>query len=242
MTKADKPKIEELAEGQAFWNTYRELRLAKGINVDQVFVEWAEEQAQRLTSPGAREDFVELCKDGCTPQVLAAIVALLRHSPRLETFWQMMVGPLENRRKTVQALEKAAATLEEVFGDLIATEDEEQRATFTKIGRIPFSRMVSELRFYVRFINLAESLRKDTESHSLREVSKYLLASYVKRTTGRFHDRNVSGLTGEVISSVGYDEIAQRMWRSRNYMRLDKHFSWMTDFLAAMSVVITHPA
>ncbi len=154
----------------------------------------------------------------------------------------MMVGPPENRRKTVRALEKAAATLEEVFGDLIVTEDEEQRATFTKIGRIPFSRMVSELRFYVRFINLAESLRKDTESHSLREVSKYLLASYVKRTTGRFHDRNVSGLVGEVIGSVGYDETAQRMWRSRNYMRLDKHFSWMTDFLAAMSVVITHAA
>ena len=242
MTKADKPGIEELAAELTFWNTYRESRQAAGINVEQAFAAWAEEQEQRLTSPGAREDFAELRKDGCLPLVLAAMVALLRHSPRLETVWEMMVGSAENRRKATRGLEKAAATLEEAFGALIAIEDEAQRAAFANIGRIPFSRMLSELHFYIRFINLAESLRKDTGSHSLGEVSKYLLSSYVKRMTGRFRDRNVSGLLGEVTGPVDYNEVAQRMWRNRNYKRLEKHFSWMTDFLVAMSVVIAHPA
>jgi hypothetical protein len=56
--------------------------------------------------------------------------------------------------------------------------------------------------------------------------------------TGRFHDRNVSGLIAEVTGSTDYIEVAQRMWRGRNYKRIDKHFSWMTRFLVAMSVVI----
>ena len=108
------------------------------------------------------------------------------------------------------------------------------------MGRIPFSRVASELRFYVRFLNLAQSLRKDTESHSLEEVSKYLLASYVKRMTGRLHDRNVSGLIGEMAGPSDYNEVAQRMWRLRNYRRLEKHHSKLGDFLVAMSVVISH--
>jgi hypothetical protein len=110
------------------------------------------------------------------------------------------------------------------------------------MGRIPLSRVVSELRFYIRFINLAESVRKDTGSHSLAEVSKYLLSSYVRRMTGSFHDRNASGLVAEVAGSVEYNEVAHRMWRSRNHWRLDKHYSWMTNILVAASVVIAQPA
>lgn len=71
---------------QEHWNTYRDLRQAKELNVDQLYAEWAAEEEQRLTSPGAREDFAELCNDGCKPQILALLVALFRYSPRLEAF------------------------------------------------------------------------------------------------------------------------------------------------------------
>jgi hypothetical protein len=70
------------------------------------------------------------------------------------------------------------------------------------------------------------------------ELSKYLLSSYVQVMTGRFHDRSVSGLVGEASVSPEYNEVSHRMWRTRNYERIDKHFSWMTRFLVAMSVVI----
>ena len=56
--------------------------------------------------------------------------------------------------------------------------------------------------------------------------------------TGRFHDRCVSGLVSEASGSLEYIEVAHRMWRTRNYERVDKHFSWMTRFLVTMSVVI----
>ncbi len=64
------------------------------------------------------------------------------------------------------------------------------------------SRLVSELRFYIRFLNLAEGLAEDTETRSIWEVTKYLLASYVKRATDRFRDRNVSAILGQVIGSA----------------------------------------
>jgi hypothetical protein len=241
MTNPDKPKIEELKDESIFWETFRETCLAKGIDVGEELSEWAADQAKRLTSPGAREEFAELCHGGCTPQVLAAIVVLMRNSPGLEIFWKTVMGPALKRQKTTRTLEKAAATLEEIFGGFIALADQDA-TIFTKMGRIPFSRVVSELRFYIRLTNLAESVRKKTGSHSLAEVSKYLLSSYVRCMTGNFRDRNVSGLVAELTGSVEHTEVAYRMWRSRNYRRLDKHYSWMTNILVAASVVITAPS
>jgi hypothetical protein len=241
MINTCKPKIEELKDEQNYWNNYRELRRTRGINIDQDLGEWAADQQRNLTSPGAREDFTELCKHGCTSQVLAVIVWLMRKSPELETLWQMIIGPQAKRRKITRTLERTASTLEETFAVLI-TLGEKDTVIFTKTGRIPLARVVSELRWYIRLINLAESLRKETGSHSLGEVSKYLLSGCVRRMTGSFHDRNVSGLVGEVAGVDDYSEVAQRMWRKRNYGRLDKHFSWITNILVAASVVIAHSA
>lgn len=242
MGDADIPRIEELGAELRFWNNYRELRRAKGFDPDLVLREWAAEKERSLTSPGPREEFAELCKHGCLPQVLALLVTLLRYSTLLETFWSEMVGNPDNRDKATRALENAAQTLEGLFGDVLASEKEGKNEDFAKIGRLPISSVVSELRFHVQFINFAKSLSTDTETRSPAELSKYLLSSYVKRMTGRFHDGGVSGLIGELVGSQDYNEVAQRMWRSRNYRRLEKHFSWMTRFLVAMSVVIAHPA
>ena len=241
MADNDGSEQDRYKEEQAFANAYRETRQSRGINVDQLYAEWATEEAQKLASPGPREDFDELRKHGCNPQALAAILAALRNSPRLEAMWAMIVGPPESRQKAARALENAATTLEEVFGAFMAVEDEKDRVEFAKIGRIPPSRMVSELRLYANLINMAKSLALDTESHSLGEVAKFVLSRYIDRTTGRPHDRNVSGLVAGITNSPNYDEVAHRMWRNRNYERLEKHFSWITDFLVAMSVVTTRP-
>jgi|SRR5580700_2122486 hypothetical protein len=73
---------------------------------------------------------------------------------------------------------------------------------------------------------------------ALQELSKYLLTSYIRKMTGRFHDRSASVLIQELVGPTNYDEVAQRMWRARNYKRIDKHCSWMTRFLVATSVVV----
>ena len=242
MHEIDKPKIEDLADELDFWNAFRQPYLTKSIDIAQLHLEWAAEVEQRLNSPGGREDFAELCKAGCLPQGLAALIILLRYTPSLEEFWTLMVGHPNNRAKATHALEEAAHTLEMLYAGIIALGTEAENERFTKIGRVPVSRIISELRIHIRFINFAQRLRRDTEARSLAEVSKYLLTSYVRRMTGHFHDRSVSGLIGEIVDSPDYNEVAHRMWRARNYGRLEKHYSWMVKFLVAMSVVITHTA
>jgi hypothetical protein len=85
MNDTDKPKIEELAQEVAFWNRYWEARRIEGIDIAQLYADLAAAQKQALTSPGAREDFTELCNNGCFQITLAAVVVLLRYSPQLET-------------------------------------------------------------------------------------------------------------------------------------------------------------
>jgi hypothetical protein len=201
-------------------------------------MELAEEEKRNLTSPGAREDFVELVEAGCFQPILAGIVMCLRYAPRLEEFWTELVGRPDNREKTTRTLENAALTLENLFSSAIAAEKQGKGVELEKIGRLPVSRMVSELRFHTRLINLAGSISAETETRSPAELAKYLASSYVLSMTGRFHDRCVSGLVSEASGSLEYIEVTHRMWRTRNYDRIDKHFSWMTRFLVAMSVVI----
>jgi hypothetical protein len=234
----DKPRIDDLAEEVASWKTYRDICRSKPIDTVKLFMDLAEEEKQKLTSPGAWEDFVELCEAGCFQPILAGIVMLLRYTPRLEAFWIEMVGRPDNREKATRTLEGAAQTLENLFGAVIASENEGKKPELERIGRLPISRVVSELRVYTRLIKLASSISEETETRSPAELAKYLVSSYARIMTGRFHDRNVSGLVSEVWGLPEYNEVAHRMWRTRNYERIDKHFFWMTRFLVAMSVVI----
>lgn len=242
MVQTEKPRIEELREELTLWNTHREVYRSKGIDIARLYSEMAVHIEQGLSSPGAREEFAELCKAGCLPQGLAALVLLLRYSPFLEKFWTEMVGQPSNRDKATRALENAAQTLETLYAGVIALGSDVENEQFSKIGRVPVSRIVSELRIHIRFINFAKRLSADTEVHSPAELSKYLLAGYVRRMTGRFHDRSVSGLVGEIVGPSDYNEVAQRMWRARNYERMERHYSRMVEFLVAMSVVIAHTA
>jgi hypothetical protein len=106
------PKIEDLPDGLAYWNAYREARSAKGIDVARSYANWAAELKQGLTSPGARGEFAELREAGCFPQGLAALILFLRRAPLLDKLWTEMVGKPANRAKATRALEDAVQTIE----------------------------------------------------------------------------------------------------------------------------------
>jgi hypothetical protein len=242
MSDIDEPKPEEVEIERALLDAYRQRWQAKGFNLDEGLISWAKEEAKALETWCARADFDELCTHGCAPEILAALIASFRFCPNLENFWTEMVGHPDHRQKTTKTLENAAVALETLFGRFIESEDEHQRTEFIKLGRLPISSVVSELRFYIKFITFAERFSVCTESTSLAEICKYIFAGYVKRSTGRFHDRNVSALIAVLTDSQGFDEVAHRMWRSRNYKRLDKNFSWIAALLVAMNVAKRQPA
>jgi hypothetical protein len=213
MAKKPTQQAGEFKEIQGFFDVYRKIDKARGIDQEQLFAFFAEWEMKGLSSPGARTDFVTICQHGCYAPVLAAIVASFRAFPQVEQFWTEVICKGDKRRKAVNTFEKAASVFEEMFRDILPLENENLKQNFIRLGRIPLSRLISELRFYVRFFNLAEGLGAGAETRSLQEVSRYLLAAYVKKATGRFHDANVSGLLAEVIGPADYNEVAQRMWR-----------------------------
>lgn len=240
MKRTSRPKIEDLADELDFWKKLRESQRACGVDLAQLIDEWARDLESGIDQHGAKTDFDELCAAGCLSKGLAALVFALRYAPIMEHAWREMVGEPADRGKTAASLEFAAQTLEKLYAGFMASETPQLAERFAKMGRIPVSRLVSELRLHVRIITLSSMLKADTKARSLEQVARYLVTAYVKQMTGRFRDRSVSGLIAELLGSPDYNEVAHRMWRRRNYARLHKHYSWMANLLAVASVVVHH--
>lgn len=221
------------------WEVYAKILEKRGYHADQLLRDWTQVQKAKLASPGAQEDFDELSAGGCVPQVLAALLALLRWSPTMESFWQQLYGNPSKRTAVVKSLEKTALALERLFSFAIALEDEDVVTKFNELGRIAPSSLVSELRFYARMLDFLNRVPSETNTRSLKEFVKFVLTDYVKATTGRFRDRNVSGLLAEVVGSPDYNEVAHRMWRHRNFLRMKKHYSRLSDLLLTIGQVLT---
>lgn len=88
---------------------------------------------------------------------------------------------------------------------------------------------------WLLFNRLAAKVNVD----SFLEFVKYLLVAYVKGTTRRFRDRNVSALLGEILGPADYDEVAHRMWRNRNYERLAQGLFMFSEVLLDLSLVVS---
>jgi len=243
MSEAEPPDSERLEAVQKLWDFARQLYQSKGIDIEKLLADLAAKQEEQLPFPGARRDLTELCEAGCTREILGAIIFVLRVVPAIESFWAFIVGHAERRRKLTRTLEATAKELDHFFPEVNDEANQEKlraklRARFADVGHLYPSELASELRFYAGFLTLAERLASDTEARNLGQVLKYTLVGYVDRATGRFHDKNVMGLYAEVVGSTTLDEVAHRMWRKRNYSRLDRHFTGLADFLFDIGVVI----
>jgi hypothetical protein len=166
-------------------------------------------------------------------------VALFRYRSDLEAFWTLAVGPVKTRDKFQRTLEKAARSIETLFE---GRNDVDEQAV--KIGRIPPTKLVEELRLYGRALNLAGSIAKELKVRSLEQFSLYLLSSYVDGATDTPHDSDVARLIGEINDKRGYSSEAHQRWRGRNMAELHSHISSLflvTEFLVGVGRVIRRP-
>jgi len=223
---------------QNLWNFYCEIWSKRGWDLRDALKQWAVKQEEQLPSPGARDEFKELCQNGCVPEILAILRALLRWSPQFEGFWSKLYGNPNDRRRVRRNLEKAAKAIEGLFALPIRFEDDEVTSKLSKIGRIGPGRLASELRFYAKVLDLTDKIPRETETRSLADFGKFALTEYAKLATGRFRDRNVSGLIAQAIGPADYYEVAHRMWRSRNFKRIGSHFQKLSELLSAIHTLV----
>jgi hypothetical protein len=233
MVKAKAEALEDL------WNAQCEIWRKRGVDLPVALKQWATQQESLLASPGARTDFEELHANGCVPELLAILVAFLRWSPTFEDFWSKVYGGSEDRRRLSKSLEKTARRFERLFLFSIQLEDKIPILKFEKLGRINPARLVSELRMYARMLDFIDRLPRETQTRSLADFGKFSLTEYVKQATGRFRDRNVSALVAEAIGSPDYNEVAHRMWRSRNFKRMNSHFEKLSELLSEIHILAT---
>jgi len=238
---SEKPTLDQLVERIELWATWRDIQKEKGNDIAVLVHEWTEDFKKTLESPSPLMEFEELCDAGCLPIALTTLLRLFEMAPSLERAWVNVVGSPTYQKKARKTLEAAARELEVLYGDPLPNEKQLQ-TQFSAVGRIPVSKLIAELRLHVRILKVAETVKKETKLKTLDQLARYLITSYVARMTGSFHDRPVAALIGSATGSPEYTEVAQRMWRDRNYSRLESHFSWMAKFAVAMSVAISQSA
>lgn len=230
-------EVDQFDEEAAAWDVFAEIWEARGVNLNKAVKNWAAREIAALKAPGAQTDVRELCDEGCSPAILSCIQAAMRFSPELPSFWSHIAGPVNERRKVARALERIAKTFEDSF-QIAISGDMKLPQRLTSQGIASPKMVVASLRFYSKILNIEQTLTSTGETRSGLEVTKYLLVGYVAKATGHYRDRNTASIIGEILGRSDYDEVAVRMWRHRNFDRLDGNFAGIVSFLYAMGVVI----
>lgn len=234
--------IEQLASGitdmQSAWDTFRQQAAQNGIRFEEAWAKWAEEQKERLALPGPQADFTELCQAGCVPEILASILAMIRFAPRIDEFWQETLGRTDQRRKAILSLEKAAEALKSYYAEFAVEANASTTKEVTKPKHGWPMNLLADIQSHNEMWTVFDLIAAKIDVNFI-EFARYLFVAYVKGATGRFRDRNVSALLGEVLGPVDYDEVAQRMWRHRNYKCMAQNLSMFSELLINLSRVIS---
>ena len=176
-----------------------------------------------------------------------------------EDKWRKLSGTPRQRKQTIRSLEKAADALETLLDtvDAVVAEDlssdpvvadrlEQSWRMFMLLpdfwsgGTIAVPELsvtIDGLRTYASVLRSFDLPLKDIGASPADMLAKYLFSAYVVRATTRFHDAEVSALIGATLGTF-YDETAHRMWRKRNYKRIDKNFSSTLNMLTDVGSVL----
>jgi hypothetical protein len=254
MTAKMRDSARKRAAIQNFWSTYYSVFAKRGLNLTSRLGDWSGAKRESLDPYSSRKSFDDLCGHGCKELPLAVAMAIAQPLRSFERKWKQTTGTARQRQQRIRVIEKAAATLEGLLGSLADSFVEDWRGFIAAESReeirqemirpiddwptwAPMSDpavVIRDLRTYASFLQLFELTRNDTAVASAEMVAKYLFSAYVFRATGQFHDAGVSVLIGAVLG-VPYDETAHRMWRNRNYKRIDKKLSGIADMLTDLA-------
>ena len=185
-------------------------------------------------------DWQRLEKMGVTRECMAIAMMLINIAPSADYMLKQYVGNKQRREKKVEVLLSPISVLEEIAqiaeGIYKDTAPEEFLKTW---GYPPPRSIIKGLQAWADFLLMGDKFFDAIEANSVLEIAKYGLAGVVKRVTARFHDREVSALTGAALQMTDCDETAHRVWRIRNYGRLEQGVvRFLPVILQALNVVL----
>lgn len=191
------------------------------------FTQWIDWQLSHLHEFHIEADIQRLIELGINKETLGLAMFLISMAPALDHFLKDMFGDKRTRRKNARSLGTAASILEAMNKILPDSPD------MMALGIPGIGATAKGIRSYSSMLVWGEAIYGFVGANSLLEVVKYALAGLVKNRTGKFHDREVSALTGAALQEYAYDETRHRVWRIRTHRRLEESFPLAPKLLHA---------
>jgi hypothetical protein len=210
-----------------------EILTASGLRSDLAFTQFAELRLRVLDSFLIGTDRQRLEQEGIRKETMAIALAAINMAPGFDHIFHKL-GDKRARQRRVKRLLAPIAVLKEV-GDMMG--DVTKNLPPTTIAAPGL--LISNLQQYANMLTWADRFGEVVGSNSFLELTKFALAGLVKRVTNRYHDREVSALTGAALRNSDYDETAHRVWRIRNYSRLEATCPFAPLALQAVNFVLS---
>ncbi len=215
------------------WELNLKFCLRRGVNLRDALSNWTVQIERTLDDWLALPYFRNLTDQGCHAQVLALCIYVTGRAPEFVTVWRSSVGGSRRRGKVAGSLRKAADALQSIAVGLSIFDENE----LPDIGNIPtFQDLTYWLRAYARLLDYIGDLKLG--ALPLLDICKFGLTAYVKAKTGRFHDREVASLIGFALRNSDYDEASHKMWRNRNFDRLQRSHAKLPVYISAFEILL----
>lgn len=220
------------------FSALQEVQTEQGIDTAAKANEWALHIKKALAPNGADNDFEILCDKGCHSLSLAASVFAAEFSPIAILSFRAAFGMSKDRVGYSSKLRRAAEILgKTVFSEALGEGIWLKLKSIHELLPAPPSAMIRDLEFYAKLFEFAELVSRNAGIRSKHDLPRFIITSYVHLATGRWHDKEVSGLLQGDEADV-YDETAHRVWRNRNFSRLNRHYCVLPELLLEIGKVV----
>ncbi len=214
------------------------LAMSQGLSSDpdSSLSQWSQLFLRSFNSFNIEPDVERLISMGIRPQTIAIAMMGIKLSLQFDGMFGQF-GNKRTRQRRARALLAPLPVLQEL-AEIMGELPPELPGAY----KFPSpAKTISDLKFLSSSLGWGEWLYEFLGANSLFEVSKFALASLVREVTGKFHDREVSTLTGAALRSADYDENRHRVWRISNYKRLQGNAPIATRILVALNIVVSQP-